>query len=57
MPPVPAETGLKKIELSVEQVTEVLPPALRAAHEVAGDIACPEARRAPPLQEPPRLIG
>ena len=54
-PVVPPNTVLKKIELSLEQRCEFVPPALRASCPMAWEQACPDALRAPPLHPPPRV--
>lgn len=54
---VPAEAVLKKIQLSLELVAEVLPPALRADRRMIALSMPLKALRAPPPHEPPREIA
>lgn len=53
-PIIPAEAMAKKIQLSVESVTDFLPPALRASRRAVAEIDCRDVGRAPPLLMPPR---
>ena len=56
-PPIPADTVLKKIVLSLERTIEVLPAALRGDSYHDQERSCPEARRSPPPHGPPRFIA
>lgn len=56
-PPIPADTVLKKIVLSLEKTTEVLPAALRVDSHHDRERSCPEARRSPPPHGPPRFLA
>jgi hypothetical protein len=57
LPPVPADTVLKKLELSLEKTTELLPLALRATRYREISSVCPEQRRCAPPHGPPRALG
>ncbi len=54
LPPVPADAVLKKIVLSLEKTTEVLPASLRSDRHRESPWTCPAPRRAPPPHGPPR---
>jgi hypothetical protein len=53
-PVAPAGFLLKKIELSLEMTTELLPVALRASRQQDVGWLCPEPRRGAPPHGPPR---
>jgi hypothetical protein len=55
LPPLPPDAFAKKIQLSVEQVAEFLPPALRASRREVAEMSCRDAGRAPPPHGPPRV--
>lgn len=54
LPQVPADAVLKKIELSLEKTTDVLPAALRADRHREIAWLCPAPRRGAPPHGPPR---
>jgi hypothetical protein len=56
-PLVPVEATLKKIQLAMEETTEVLPPEARAQRRVARLEARLEAWSDSPPHEPPRAQG
>ena len=55
-PSVPTEATLKKIELAVQETSELLPPALRALVRTESAPLLPDALRAAPPSEPPRAV-
>lgn len=52
--PLPAQVALKKLDLTLERTTEVLPPALRANRRLAATTIPREVLRDAPPTEPPR---
>lgn len=55
LPMVPADAVFKKLELSLEKSTDVLPVALRGGRHRAVAWVCPEPRRCAPPHGPPRV--
>ena len=55
IPPIPADAVIKKIELSLETISELLPAALRASHRIGLAWLCPPPQRCAPPHGPPRV--
>lgn len=57
LPVIPTDIFAKKLDLALEQTSEVLPRALRLHARVAEQFPLPGSFRAAPPHEPPRLVA
>lgn len=57
VPVIPADFFAKKLDLAVEQTSEVLPRASRVHAHLAAHFTLPGSFRAAPPHEPPRLVA